>query len=258
MRRILMLSVLALVSSGFAANCKKGKPCGGSCIPVASTCHIGSNPTPSLPITPPAPAPTPLPVSRVYTPSYGNCKDARAAGHSNMLMTDPNYHPDLDRDGDGIACEAGDDDGAVVRGWIPPIERVSIPTPALPPFPRLLAPTAGLTPYRVVKVEGTTLTLNSNYQDQQVRLAGVAPAAGREADLNAWIEQALPVGSLVLGEFDAPSTLTPNIYLWQSGQLLNAAPIGAGFGVVDPATTTRYLEHLQSVQAWAKAAIVGR
>lgn len=35
------LIVMALVLNADAANCKKGKPCGDSCIAVDKTCHVG-------------------------------------------------------------------------------------------------------------------------------------------------------------------------------------------------------------------------
>lgn len=36
---------------------------------------------------------------------YSGCHDARAAGHENIPIGDPAYHPDMDGDGDGLACE---------------------------------------------------------------------------------------------------------------------------------------------------------
>lgn len=36
---------------------------------------------------------------------FKNCKEARAAGYSNIRKGEPGYRPKLDRDGDGIACE---------------------------------------------------------------------------------------------------------------------------------------------------------
>lgn len=43
--------------------------------------------------------PTPAPVS------YSNCDEVRAAGAAPIHSGDPGYSTDLDRDGDGIACE---------------------------------------------------------------------------------------------------------------------------------------------------------
>ena len=37
--------------------------------------------------------------------SYANCKAAKAAGAAPLYRGDPGYSEDLDRDGDGIACE---------------------------------------------------------------------------------------------------------------------------------------------------------
>ena len=36
---------------------------------------------------------------------YANCKAAKAAGAAPLYRGDPGYSEDLDRDGDGIACE---------------------------------------------------------------------------------------------------------------------------------------------------------
>jgi hypothetical protein len=37
---------------------------------------------------------------------FRSCKDARAAGYSDMKRGEPGYSPNLDRDNDGIACES--------------------------------------------------------------------------------------------------------------------------------------------------------
>ena len=41
--------------------------------------------------------------STVY---FKSCKEARAAGYSNIKKGEPGYSSKLDRDGDGIACES--------------------------------------------------------------------------------------------------------------------------------------------------------
>jgi hypothetical protein len=43
----------------------------------------------------------------IADPPYQNCSDARADGRSSIPYTDPAYRPDLDLDGDGVACEPG-------------------------------------------------------------------------------------------------------------------------------------------------------
>ncbi len=37
---------------------------------------------------------------------FKSCKEARAAGYSDMKKGEPGYSSKLDRDGDGIACES--------------------------------------------------------------------------------------------------------------------------------------------------------
>lgn len=49
-----------------------------------------------------APEPAPAPSTSAY---YPNCAAARAAGASPLYAGDPGYSSDLDRDGDGVACE---------------------------------------------------------------------------------------------------------------------------------------------------------
>jgi hypothetical protein len=36
---------------------------------------------------------------------YANCSQARSAGDCDIPQSSSNYDPDLDRDGDGVACE---------------------------------------------------------------------------------------------------------------------------------------------------------
>jgi hypothetical protein len=50
------------------------------------------------------------PVAATTQPSagsayYANCAAARAAGAAPLHRGDPGYRPELDRDGDGVACE---------------------------------------------------------------------------------------------------------------------------------------------------------
>lgn len=37
---------------------------------------------------------------------FRNCREARAAGRENIRRGQPGYRPALDRDNDGVACEA--------------------------------------------------------------------------------------------------------------------------------------------------------
>nr|DAK14203.1 MAG TPA: Excalibur calcium-binding domain protein [Caudoviricetes sp.] len=40
------------------------------------------------------------------TVKFRSCKEARAAGYSDIKKGEPGYSSKLDRDGDGIACES--------------------------------------------------------------------------------------------------------------------------------------------------------
>lgn len=45
-------------------------------------------------------------VSGNSTVYFKSCKEARAAGYSDIKKGEPGYSSKLDRDGDGIACES--------------------------------------------------------------------------------------------------------------------------------------------------------
>ena len=38
-------------------------------------------------------------------PTFTSCKQAKAAGYCDIQQGDPGYSDELDRDGDGVACE---------------------------------------------------------------------------------------------------------------------------------------------------------
>ena len=61
-------------------------------------------PATDYPVSPPARNLPPPPSPNVY---YEDCAAARAAGAAPLRRGDPGYSSDLDRDGDGIACESG-------------------------------------------------------------------------------------------------------------------------------------------------------
>ncbi|MBA4023868.1 MAG: calcium-binding protein [Gordonia sp.] len=87
-----------------------------SATPTTTTTTTGARPAPLVPATTTTPAYTPPP-EPVYTPppapvvpdapsvSYKNCAAVRAAGAAPIHSGDAGYSTDLDRDGDGIACE---------------------------------------------------------------------------------------------------------------------------------------------------------
>lgn len=41
----------------------------------------------------------------VFSEFYSNCTDARLSGAAPIRSGEPGYRPQLDRDGDGVACE---------------------------------------------------------------------------------------------------------------------------------------------------------
>ncbi|MFY1703019.1 excalibur calcium-binding domain-containing protein [Micromonospora sp. WMMA1923] len=87
------------------------------------TTAVPVRPSPTQPAEPSQP-PTPTPVSEPTTrrpatkpttrrpaPFYKNCDAVRAAGEAPLFQGEPGYRPELDRDGDGEACEPGRGNG---------------------------------------------------------------------------------------------------------------------------------------------------
>ena len=78
-----------------------GPPCNGNTASTVTTQTAAAPPPAVLPLVPPAAMPPPT-ASSAY---YGDCGDARAAGAAPLHAGEPGYRSDLDRDGDGVACE---------------------------------------------------------------------------------------------------------------------------------------------------------
>jgi hypothetical protein len=76
-RRLLLACSLLLVLSAsplWAPHCTKGKPCGNSCIPQSSTCHIHSSPSYSAPVySPPSRSAPSSGVSPLYSAPKDGC-----------------------------------------------------------------------------------------------------------------------------------------------------------------------------------------
>lgn len=66
---------------------------------VRTTCAGCDGYTWKLPVTKAA---SPPPTNQVY---YENCDEAKQAGAAPLLLGLPGYRPELDSDGDGVACE---------------------------------------------------------------------------------------------------------------------------------------------------------
>ena len=46
---VAIASMISVVTPAIAANCKKGIPCGNSCIAASKTCHKNASPSPAVP-----------------------------------------------------------------------------------------------------------------------------------------------------------------------------------------------------------------
>ena len=84
-------------------------PCAGAAEAPPAPKPAPDTPAPVVPASAPAPAPqVDAPPAQNPAPAlaFQTCADARAAGYRNMHRGAPGYSEHLDRDGDGIACEA--------------------------------------------------------------------------------------------------------------------------------------------------------
>lgn len=61
--------------------------------------------------------------------AYGSCDQARAAGAAPLYAGQPGYSRNLDRDGDGVACETGSRGG----GYVPAMPFIPAPPVQAPP-----------------------------------------------------------------------------------------------------------------------------
>ena len=84
-------------------------PCAGAAEAPPAPKPAPDTPAPVVPASAPAPVPqVDAPPAQNPAPAlaFQTCADARAAGYRNMHRGAPGYSEHLDRDGDGIACEA--------------------------------------------------------------------------------------------------------------------------------------------------------
>jgi endonuclease YncB( thermonuclease family) len=77
-----------------------GSPCNGTAASADTVPQALPPPAPF--VGAPPPQATGLPSASAY---YDNCKAARRAGAAPLHAGQPGYRPDLDGDGDGVACE---------------------------------------------------------------------------------------------------------------------------------------------------------
>jgi type IV secretory pathway VirB10-like protein len=78
--------------------------------PTATTSTEPPSPEPSSPKQTPEPKltePTTAPTTTTATVVYRNCAEVRAAGKAPLHRGDPGYSSELDRNGDGTACDRG-------------------------------------------------------------------------------------------------------------------------------------------------------
>jgi Excalibur calcium-binding domain len=113
-----------------------------------ATATASATPLPGQPPYPGVAYPTDRVAPRSVTPtptetaaSYANCAAAAAAGVAPIPGGRPGYRPDLDRDGDGIACDAEDGPSSS-----PTTPRATPTTPTTPTATATASPTPDPTP----------------------------------------------------------------------------------------------------------------
>ena len=121
-----VVSVMSLALAGCGADGEGEEP--STVLPAANTEELTPTPTPTAaPTTTPTPTATPeatpeptpkatpqatpkptpkaTPKPQPAVVSYANCTAVKAAGKAPIRRGQPGYSTNLDRDGDGIACE---------------------------------------------------------------------------------------------------------------------------------------------------------
>jgi hypothetical protein len=95
---------------------------------------------PQEPAAPPARVPAPTPTASTY---YPNCAAAVAAGAAPISRGQPGYRPELDGDGDGVACDpVGQPSSSPTTA---PVSTSPAPSPSATPTPTV-SPTPSPTP----------------------------------------------------------------------------------------------------------------
>ncbi|BDX32479.1 hypothetical protein TUM20985_30260 [Mycobacterium antarcticum] len=124
--------------------------------------------------------------------AYTSCAQARAAGAAPLYAGQPGYSQNLDRDGDGVACETGSG-----GGYVPAAPFVPAPnTPAPAPVPSATtAPAPAATPSEVC-YDWMKLRTDPATGEEQVCGANTSPA-----EIFYWI----PAGPMPGGVHDAGS-----------------------------------------------------
>ncbi len=85
----------------------------------------------------PAPIVAPAVVPVATPPTYANCEQAFDAGAAPLYAGDPGYGPELDPDGDGVACPIADETGAAdaAEAAVAPAGIMGDPAPEPEPEP---------------------------------------------------------------------------------------------------------------------------
>lgn len=135
--------------------------------------------------------------------AYASCAQAQAAGAAPLYAGQPGYSRNLDRDGDGVACETGSGGGV----YVPVAPFVPAPnTPASPPAPLpTSAPSPAAAPTEVC-YDWQKLRIDPTTGEEQVCGANTSPA-----EVFYW----LPAGPMPGGVHDAGSAC-PGVPLFQT------------------------------------------
>ena len=100
MNRVAVVAILILTGCASAGLAPSEPPPPTAAPTVATPAEPTTTVPPATPPTWPTTSPPPTSIS------FRSCDEARAAGAAPLHRGDPGYRSDLDRDGDGTACEA--------------------------------------------------------------------------------------------------------------------------------------------------------
>lgn len=204
---------------------------------------------------------------------FRNCTEARQAGYTDIPSSSAFYSRQLDRDNDGVACEANGNDAPYrydpSRPFVLPNANTSgggssstpmvipIYSPSSPEPPDLMS----LKVYRVIAVKDDGhFILNYSYQDFTFHLLGLDLPSGAEPQAVSWLKRVLPINSLVFVDFEPSTQLVQGslgVYLWLDRQLVNAQGLMQGLYALSPTYGGRYASFYKAGQQLAQDEGVG-
>lgn len=200
--------------------------------------------------------------------AFRNCTEAREAGYTNIPRSSAFYSRNLDRDGDGVACEQNGNDAPYRYD---PSRPFVLPNPntsggsasSTPPVTAIYGPASPIPPdyaalkvFRIVRInDDGGVVLNADYRDIKVRLSGLALPEKQEAAAVAWLRVMMPVNTYAFVEFQGEDRTEAGerlAFVWLDRQLVNAQALQLGVVELSPEPARMYTSFLQAAEAEAR------